>query len=89
MPGPLHSPIHLKVKFQSFQGSKIDPASVQASYLKSPVVDLTPRLKPFVAAEGIDMPTAELPPGEHIIKIDVKDSDGRTGSTSFALKVEP
>ncbi len=89
MTGPLHSPLHLQVKFQSFQGSKIDPASLQASYLKSPVVDLTTRLKPFVAAEGIDMPAAELPPGEHLIKIDVKDSDGRTGSTSFVLKVEP
>jgi hypothetical protein len=89
MTGPLHSPLHLKVKFQSFQGSKIDPETVQASYLKSPVVDLTKRLKPFVAADGIDMPAAELPPGEHIIKIDVKDSEGRIGATSFVLKVEP
>ena len=42
-----------------------------------------------MTATGIDMPDAELPPGDHIMRIDIKDSDGRTGSTSFVLKVVP
>jgi len=58
-------------------------------YLKSPAVDLTPRLKPFVQPTGIDIPDAELPPGDHLIRVDVKDSDGRTATTSFTLKVAP
>jgi len=35
------------------------------------------------------MPDAELPAGDHMVRIDIKDSDGRVGSTSFVLKVAP
>lgn len=86
---PQRSPFRLKVNFQSFGGSKVDVESVQVSYLKSPVVDLTDRVKPFLNAGGIDMPTAELPPGEHIIRIDLKDSEGRAGSANVVLKIAP
>ncbi len=83
------SPIHFQVKFQSFGGSSIDLDALKVTYLKSPVVDLTARIKPFVQPGGIDMPDAELPPGEHLIRVDVKDSEGRTASTSFLLKIAP
>ncbi len=59
------------------------------TYLKSPVVDLTSRIKPFVQPTGIDMPDAQLPPGEHLVRIDIKDSDGRPASVSFLLKIAP
>ena len=48
-----------------------------------------PRIKSFVQASGIDIPDVELPAGEHIVRVDVKDSDDRIGTTSFVLKVEP
>jgi len=56
--------------------------------LRTPNVDLTTRIKPFVKPTGIDVPAAELPPGDHILRIDIKDSDGRTATTSFTLKIE-
>lgn len=62
---------------------------MKVTYLRTPNVDLTPRLKPFIQAGGIDMPDAELPQGEHLVRVDVKDSDGRPGMTSFVLKVSP
>lgn len=86
---PMHSPMHLKLAFESFGGAKIDPDSVKVTYLKTPNVDLTPRIKPFVQTAGIDIPDVELPVGDHLIRVDVKDSDGRIGSTSFVLKVVP
>jgi hypothetical protein len=86
---PVHSPMHLHIMFESFGGAKIDPDSVKVTYLRTPNVDLTPRIKPFVQSGGIDMPDVELPAGDHMVRIDVKDSDGRIGSTSFLLKVEP
>jgi hypothetical protein len=86
---PMHSPMHLKLTFESFGGAKIDPDSVKVTYLKTPNVDLTPRIKPFVQTAGIDIPDVELPVGDHLIRVDVKDSDGRIGSTSFVLKVVP
>jgi hypothetical protein len=86
---PIHSPMHLQVTFESFGGAKIDPDSVKVTYLKTPNVDLTPRIKPFVQGAGIDAPDVELPVGDHMVRIDVKDSDGRIGSTSFVLRVAP
>ena len=86
--GAVRSPVHIQLKFQTFGGAKVDPEAVQATYLRTPNVDLTPRIKPFVNATGIDVPAAELPPGDHMVRIDIKDSDGRVASTSFTLKVE-
>jgi hypothetical protein len=86
---PSHSPLRLQLKFESFGGAKINPDSVKVIYLRTPNVDLTPRVKPFIQVDGIDMPDSELPPGEYMLRVDVKDSDGRPGTTSFTLKVSP
>ena len=84
-----HSPMHLQLKFESYGGAKIDPDSVRVTYLRTPNVDLTNRIKPFVQPTGIDMPDVQLPTGEHMVRVDIKDSDGRIGTTSFILKVTP
>jgi hypothetical protein len=86
---PLHSPTHLQLKFESFGGASIDEDSVKVTYLRTPNVDLTPRIKPFLQMTGIDVPDAELPVGDHMVRVDVKDSDGRAGSASFVLQVAP
>jgi hypothetical protein len=85
----IRSPMHLLLKFESFGGAKIDPDSVKVTYLKTPNVDLTPRLKSFVQPTGIDVPDVVLPVGDHMVRVDIKDSDGRVGTTSFVLKVAP
>jgi hypothetical protein len=86
---PVHSPMHLQLKFESYGGAKIDPNSVKVTYLRTPNVDLTDRVKAFVQATGIDIPDVQLPAGDHMVRVDIKDSDGRFGSTSFVLKVAP
>jgi hypothetical protein len=83
------SPMRLQLKFESFGGAKIDPESVKVTFLRTPNVDLTPRVKPFVQADGINMQDAELPPGEYTVRVDIKDSDGRPGTAIFTLKVAP
>ena len=85
----VHSPLHLQLKFQSFGGATIDLDSVRIIYLRVPNVDLTPRVRPFVRSTGVDIPDAELPPGEYTVRVDVKDSEGHSGTTSFVLKVVP
>jgi hypothetical protein len=59
------------------------------TYLRTPNVDLTPRVKSFILPSGIDMPEVELPAGEHMVRVDIKDTDGRAGTASFILKVSP
>lgn len=87
--GELRSPMRFKLKFEPHGGAKIDPDSVKVIYLRTPNVDLTSRVRSFVQPTGIDMPEVELPAGEHMVRVDVKDSDGRIGTTSFVLKVVP
>lgn len=87
--GATRAPIHFRVKFQSFGGAKIDIESLKVTYVKNPAVDLTARLKPFAQPTGIDMPNAVLPVGDHVLRIDLKDSDGRSAATSFTLKIVP
>jgi hypothetical protein len=86
---PLRSPLNLRIKFSPHGGAKIDPESVKVIYVKQPAVDLTSRVKAFTQPTGIELPAAELPLGDHLIRIDVKDSDGRTATTSFILKIAP
>ena len=74
-------PFDMKLVFEPHGGANIDPASVKMTYLKSPLVDLTERIKPYISANGIDMAKVEAPPGEHHLKIQVTDSKGRVGST--------
>lgn len=85
--GTVTSPMNLTLQFESFGGAKIDPSSVKASYLKSPSVDLTQRMQKFVKETGIDMQGAIIPPGEHFIKVDLKDTDGRAGSANIKINV--
>ena len=87
--GQLKSPMRLQMKFEPYGGAKIDPDSVKVTYLRTPNVDLTSRVRSFVLPSGIDMPEVELPVGEHMVRVDIKDTDGRVGTTSFVLKVAP
>lgn len=84
---PVISPFEFKVTFDARGESKIDPSSVKVIYMKSPFVDLTPRLKPAISANGIDFAKAEVPPGTHTIRITVKDTEGRETNSVMNLIV--
>ena len=85
--GPIRSPLHLKVRFRSYGGAIIDLDTIRITYLKRPFIDLTPRLKSHIGPQGIELTTAEAPPGNHRIRIVVQDSKGRSGEADFTLKV--
>ena len=73
----VNSPFDFKVLFEARGEGKIDPNSVKVVYMKSPFVDLTPRLKSAITPTGINFSKAEVPPGTHTIRVTVKDLDGR------------
>lgn len=86
-PAEIKAPFDLKVAFEPHGGAVIEPGSLKVTYLKSPAVDITERVKPFTSAAGIDMAKAEIPAGQHAIRFDVKDSEGRSGSVTVQLTV--
>jgi hypothetical protein len=83
----LTSPLALKIAFTARNNTSVDKDSVKVTYLKSPAVDLTARLKAHLTPDGIEMKQAELPPGTHVIRIDLKDSNGRAASAVLKLTV--
>jgi hypothetical protein len=78
--------LELDVTFAPHNGATIDPGKVRVTYLKQPEIDLTQRLKPFITPKGIDAHDATIPPGTHMIRVEVTDSDGR--STSQIMKIQ-
>lgn len=83
-----HKPFDFRIHFEPHGGSKIEPASVHVTYLKMPSVDLTDRLRSYSTDEGISMTAAQVPAGEHAFRVEVQDSEGRTGEAVFSLKVD-
>jgi hypothetical protein len=85
--GMMKSPVALKIKYEAHGGAKIDVDSVLLTYLRTPEIDLTQRIKPFIAAGGIDVQDAQVPPGTHTIRVIVADTDGRTNEADFTFTV--
>jgi hypothetical protein len=84
---PVAAPFDFKVNFEPRGDAKIDQSSVKVIYMKSPFVDLTPRLKSAISANGIDFAKADVPPGTHTMRITVKDSEGRETNSVINLVV--
>jgi hypothetical protein len=85
--GMVRSPLNLLLRFETHGGAMIEPHSVKMIYLKHPTINLTQRIGDFIKASGIEVNGAQVPPGTHYIRVDVKDDAGRLGSTTFVLSV--
>ncbi|SDI19975.1 hypothetical protein SAMN05660652_03032 [Propionivibrio dicarboxylicus] len=81
------SPFKLHIAFEARGGARIDPASVRMTYLRTPAVDLLERVKPGLSERGIELSSAEVPAGEHQIRVVVQDSEGRETSSIINLNV--
>jgi len=83
----VRSPLNLLLKFETYGGSVIEPRSVKMIYLKNLAINLTQRIGDLIKTSGIEVDNAQVPPGTHYIRVEVKDNAGRLGSTTFALSV--
>lgn len=81
------SPLPLNIRFVGRNNVAIDPASVKLVYLRSPSVDLTERIKAHVTPDGIEMPEAKVPLGTHVLRLDVRDVQGRASTATIKLVV--
>jgi len=85
--GVVTSPLHLKIKFKAHGGAGIDRDSVVITYKKIPAIDVTQRLMPFFGGDGIDAAGAEISPGTHRFRIELKDTDGRVTTDYLVVNV--
>jgi methionine-rich copper-binding protein CopC len=83
----LRSPFRLHLKFEGRGGAQVDADTLKLTYARSPAVDLTARVKQFANPSGIDVSEVSVPPGNHTIRAEVKDKDGRAGSVTFVIKM--
>jgi len=81
------SPLPFKVHFQVRNQIAIDPATVKLTYLKAKPVDLTERIRKHLKPDGIEMSEAEVPPGTHMLRLDLKDQKGRVATAILKLTV--
>lgn len=81
------TPFAFKVKFEPRGGAKIDLSTIKVIYLKSPLVDLTSRLRHSISSNGIDFINATAPAGTHPIRVTAKDSEGRETNLIFNMIV--
>ncbi len=77
-----------KLNFEPRGGAKIDPASVKFEYLKQPPIDLSSRFVPGLKGNQIELPLVSVPTGTHPIRISVRDSEGREGTTILQLNAK-
>jgi hypothetical protein len=83
----LSSPFPLRIAFEPHGGAKIDPLSVKLTYLRIPNIELADRVKAGLTDKGVELASAEVPPGEHQIRVTVNDTEGRQSSLVFNLSV--
>ena len=81
------SPVHLIVKFTPHNETSVDLSTLKVFYLKQPLIDLTDRIAPYASKAGIDMPNAEIPPGTHLIRFRLTDSQGSWAAGTITLIV--
>jgi hypothetical protein len=84
---PSSSPFSLRIKFHSRNRVEIDPSSIRLTYLTRPPVDLTERVRKYVGPEGIELFDAEVPPGVHLLRVELKDKQGRPSSIIIKFNV--
>ena len=83
------SPIRLIIRFRTFGGAAVDTDSVRMIYEKKPLVELTPRIASYVTAAGIRLDRARVPPGTHVIRLQLKDTANRLSVAAFKFSVAP
>ena len=76
-PVAANQPFDLHVEFAGRGGEKINPTSAQITVLRGSNIDITSRLKPYITANGIEVPAAMVPAGSFVLQVVVSDAGGR------------
>lgn len=80
-------PFPLDIGITPRDGVAFDPASLRLECLKSPAVDLSLRVRPYLTSEGLKMDRVSLPAGLHRFRVSINDVRGRMSEKDFTIVV--
>ena len=69
------TPVEVSVKFAP-RSAPVDISSLKVQVVKLVPIDITDRIRPYTDVEGIHIPDAKLPSGEHKVRISLSDKEG-------------
>lgn len=69
------APLEVSVKFAP-RNAPVDVSSLKVQVVKFVPIDITDRVRPYASTEGIEIPDARLPSGEHRVRINLSDIAG-------------
>lgn len=81
------SPLEIIIHFLP-RKSPVDPSSVEVTLVKFFNIDLTDRVLPYLTSDGIHIKEAELPGGEHTVRLWVEDKDGNASAKEMIVKIK-
>ncbi len=86
------SPIGIEITFQPEQGATVDLETLKVTVVSKTAIgvfemDITEDIVTYASQEGISAPKAEIPAGEHVVTIQVADSERRLAERQLAITV--
>jgi hypothetical protein len=82
----LSPPLEVSVKFAP-RNAPVDVSSLKVQVVKLVPIDITDRVRPYVTAEGIEIPDAKLPSGEHKVRINLSDNAGGVSRKEMTVTI--
>lgn len=77
-----------KLMLEPRGGASLNVASLKVEYLKHPPIDLTSRVQSGLVGNTLEMSNVTVPTGEHPLRVSIRDSEGREGSTVIHLNAK-
>jgi len=86
------SPLGIDIAFAPKEGSSIDLSTLKVTVVSTTIagvfeLDITEDIIDYASEGGIKAPKAEIPAGEHVVTIQVADSEKRVAERQLAITV--
>lgn len=90
--GTYVSPIGIEISFMPEQGATVDLETLKVTVVSKTAIgvfeiDITEDIVSYASEHGINAPKAEIPAGEHVVTIEVADSEKRIAVRKLAITV--
>ncbi len=81
------APIRLIITFTPREGTQVDLKSFRLEYLKLISIDITGRVAGYLGPTGVRIERADLPPGDHKLRITLKDTKRGISQQVYSVKI--